>query len=107
MKFNKVYVPGFADWFFPVLIITAIVVLGVTLHDLVFSAKEPSNTKKFGWLAFWTLAPALWFAIEYHWVYPTFRDPTVNFEVFKYGQEVAGKFWAGVVALVGAIALKK
>ena len=99
--------PGFADWFFPVLIVTAAVFLAFTLHTLVFGKNDPSNRQKFGWLAFWTLAPALWFAIEYHWIYPTFRDPNVNLADFKYGQEVASKFWAGVVALVGAIALKK
>ena len=105
-KVGPVYGAGQIDWFFPSLIIGAILLVLMTLFDLICSGPR-SDRRKFGWLAFWTLVPAFWFTIEYHWVYPKFRDPSVNFEYFKYGQEIAAKFWAGIVALVGAIALKK
>jgi len=56
------------------------------------------------WFVFWTLAPVLWCTLEYHSLFsslPPSETTGAAFEHFKYGQEVATKFWIAMVALVG------
>ena len=105
MKSNNIYDPRFAKWFFPLLVVGAAATLILTLCQIL--PKDSPAILKRGWLAFWTLAPALWFAIEYHWIFPTYKHPQATLADFKHGQEVSGKFWAAVVVLVGALALGK
>lgn len=53
-----------------------------------------------GLLAIWTLAPPLWFAFEYLFLYKP-QGLAGSWETFKHGQEMWAKLWAGVVALLG------
>lgn len=53
-----------------------------------------------GLLAIWTLAPPLWFAFEYMFLYKP-QGLAGSWETFKHGQEMWAKLWAGVVALLG------
>lgn len=74
------------------------------------------------WLVFWIFAPPAWFVFEYHlWAHedddlvkngglgvptaPSSRRPRtrIPFEDFKYGQELASKWWAAVVALLAIL----
>jgi hypothetical protein len=77
----------------------ALVVLVLTVHAAL-SSKTPRRTL---WhlVFFWTVMPPAWFAIEYFILYGHYGVPG-SFESFKYGQEVAAKFWAGGLALVVA-----
>ncbi|MFO1351086.1 MAG: hypothetical protein U1F68_10610 [Gammaproteobacteria bacterium] len=50
-------------------------------------------------IAFWTIAPPLWFFIEYFWLFKRFSDPD-KLELFKHGQQVSASIWAGVVAFL-------
>lgn len=50
----------------------------------------------------WAVGPPVWFWSEYFFVYRKWgKDGTL--ELFKYGQQVAGAIWAGMLA--GLIAL--
>lgn len=69
-------------------------------------------------LVFWIFAPPAWFVLEYQlWAHENAgpdpkeiaprsrpeRDqlPTIPFEELKYGQDLASKWWAAVVVLIG------
>ncbi len=70
--------------------------------------KESSRRLLMRWFVFWTLAPVLWSTLEYHILFgslPLSQTIGEAFEHFKYGQEVATKFWAAMVALVGVCLL--
>ena len=98
------YREDFSSWFFLCLITAAFVLLFFTVWRLF---GKPSPREKLIWLAVWTLGPPSWFTIEAYWVYPHYRHANATYMDFKNGQDVASKFWAGVVAFVAAVALKK
>lgn len=45
----------------------------------------------------WTIIPPIWFWLEYYLVYRRWGLPG-TFDFFKYGQQVGGAIWAGVLA---------
>lgn len=85
--------------------VVGLVVLFLTARAVI--APSTSQVVLFKHLVFWSLAPALWFALEFHYVFkslPSATDPQTAESVFKsfeYGQDLAAKFWAAVLTLVG------
>jgi hypothetical protein len=58
------------------------------------------------WLvAVWSVAPALWFFLEFHWARATKTD-AAELNDIKDSQELAGKIWAGVVTALSVLYLK-
>ena len=55
-----------------------------------------------GCWAFWVVAPPLWFAIEYIYLFKGAKAPG-SFAALSYGQQVATKAWAAVVVVLGAV----
>ena len=53
-------------------------------------------------LAAWIVLPPGWFSIEFFLVYKKYGEPEA-FESFKYGQDVAAKFWIAVSTLLSAL----
>jgi len=75
------------------------VALVFTLFSLL--CKHPQRRILFRWLVFWSLSPVLWFSIEYHCLFnslPVDRNTGKAFQYFKYGQEIASKFWIAMAA---------
>jgi hypothetical protein len=106
MNSTAIYKDDFPFWIYTFLSAAAVILLAVTVVMLVY--KTPSERTKLWCLAFWTIVPALWFFYEFHSLYPDYKaEGNNNLDLFKYSQEVSGKIWAGVVALVGAIVLRK
>ncbi|RZU41256.1 hypothetical protein [Edaphobacter modestus] len=60
------------------------------------------RTAKNWLLGLWVLLPPAWFFIEYIFLYRHFGKPAC-FESFKYAQELAGKGWAGMVAVLSGL----
>jgi hypothetical protein len=56
----------------------------------------------------WTIVPPAWFLVEYSLLFPKERklDPNQTADL-KYTQELAGKFWAGVLLILGALLFLK
>ena len=56
----------------------------------------------------WTVVPPAWFFLEYAWLFP---DPAkviaASMEDMKYTQELASKFWAGLLVLFSILLLLK
>lgn len=50
-------------------------------------------------VAFWTLAPPIWFWFEYFYLFKRFGHPEM-LESFKHGQHVSTSIWAGVIAFM-------
>jgi len=90
-----------------------IAVLALLLTIVVLFDRPP-----FAWMAskefkraigvFWAIAPPVWFFVEYYCLFRNF-GPTgsVDFEHFKYTQDVAAKAWAGLVAVLGVYFIKE
>jgi hypothetical protein len=56
----------------------------------------------------WTVIPPAWFLYEYSIVFPQDRKLDANQTAdLKYTQELAGKFWAGVLLILGALLFLK
>jgi hypothetical protein len=53
-------------------------------------------------LALWAIGPPAWFCIEYFFLYKPY-GPAGTFEAFKYGQDVASKFWLAFVGLLAVV----
>ena len=57
------------------------------------------------WLvAFWSVAPSIWFFFEFHWARAT--KPEAEVKQVQESQKLAGKIWAGVVAALSVLYLK-
>jgi hypothetical protein len=54
----------------------------------------------------WLVGPPVFFIVEYYFIYPVSGDPA-KFEQFKYGQELASKFWAAALLFLYAVATGK
>lgn len=80
----------------------AVVLLAVTILALVIYFYNDSKCLlKVVW-ALWVVAPPIWFCYEYFWL---FREEgvKVDFETFKYGQDIASKGWIAIAALLTGI----
>jgi hypothetical protein len=53
-------------------------------------------------LALWIVLPPAWFTLEYHFLYKR-HGLMDTLEEFKYGQEVAAKFWVAVSTVLSAL----
>jgi len=75
---------------------------GVIAILCVFWAAIDASVSK--WLvAFWSVAPPVWFFFEFHWAKNTGRN---DLEDIQKSQEYAQKIWAGVVAALTILFLK-
>jgi hypothetical protein len=72
--------------------------------DAKRSGKEPQDrrTAKNWLLGLWVLLPPAWFFFEYIFLYRHFGKAAC-FESFKYAQDLVGKGWAGMVAVLGVL----
>ena len=52
--------------------------------------------------AFWIIFPPSWFFIEYHFVFDRKEDPNA-LDQFRLGQDIAQKFWAALILLLGGV----
>ena len=59
---------------------------------------------KGAWLG-WLVVPPLWFIFEYQFLFKTYGPPEA-FEAFKFGQDVASKFWLGIAAALTVLVAK-
>ena len=82
----------------------AVVMLAITLRVVLRRQVTAKSVWKL--FVFWTIAPSFWFALEYFWLFKEYGSDD-TFEAFKYGQEGAQKFWAAIVALIGARLFKE
>ena len=84
-------------YYFVLAMAVAVLLLAYTIYQVLSRKAKPRRL----WLALvlWTLLPPAWFAFEYSRLYGRWGTPG-TFDQFKYGQDVAAKFWAGAVALV-------
>jgi len=75
----------------------------LAVASVIWSALSSDAVKK--WLvAFWSIAPSIWFFFEFHWARAT-KDET-ELKTVKESQEFAAKIWAGVVAALSVLYLK-
>jgi len=63
--------------------------------------------KQLTFLALWTLLPPIWFFCEYFFGYlrqwkPN-TAPPADFDVFKYGQELAGRMWIAASSVLAVL----
>ena len=84
--------------------VVAVFVLVMTLRAVL--RKEATAKALWTHFVFWTMAPPFWFALEYFWLFKEYGNKG-TFDAFKYGQDGAHKFWAAVVALIGARLFKE
>jgi hypothetical protein len=61
-----------------------------------------------GWLGgliilIWTIGPPTWFGVEYVLFRKIGAQPPERLGELRMGQELAGKFWAGIAALLTAL----
>jgi hypothetical protein len=75
---------------------------GLAIASLILGAKSPDSHWVFPSIAFWTLAPPVWFFFEYRVLFDNWDDPVALAE-FKYMQDLATKVWAGLVATLIAL----
>ena len=56
----------------------------------------------------WSLAPPIWFFLEYNYIFPDERkkDSTAR-EDLKYTQELGGKMWASLLVVLSVLLLLK
>jgi hypothetical protein len=55
-------------------------------------------------LTIWVVLPPAWFALEFFFVYKRFGYLN-TFETFKYGQDLAEKFWLAISTALSALYL--
>ena len=82
-------------------------VIGLGVAAVVFAiASIPlvqGNRKvAFGTYAFWAIAPPAWFFVEWAWIFESYGDPDRTAQ-FKTSVELAQKFWAGVLVMLGVL----
>lgn len=66
--------------------------------------QKPSNNERKIHLTIWTLVPPTFFALEWFVLFPKFGWHIKEaVELFEKGQSTARDFWAGFVALFGAL----
>lgn len=53
-------------------------------------------------LVLWTLGPPTWFGLEYL-LFQRIERPAATLEQLRLGQDLAGKFWAGLAVLLTAL----
>ena len=77
------------------------VILALALSAVLVVAFCKSGV--FGYLyvlvAFWALAPPIWFICEYTYFFKKGLCGTLTFDEFKHGQHLAASVWLGVAAL--------
>lgn len=84
-------------YYFAAALVLALTLLIATVRLVL--QESPPRRHLLMLLLFWTLLPPAWFAVEYFQLYSRYGI-SGTFEQFKYGQELASKFWVGGVALV-------
>jgi hypothetical protein len=55
--------------------------------------------------AFWTLAPPLWFFVEYVWIFDPLRGNALRVQDFNTAQGLAQKVWAALLVFLSVFAL--
>lgn len=101
---DHVYPPHVYPWMWALSTAASLLALGSIVYG-VLSFGKPANEIKFVLLGSWALLPPLWFLIEGFVVYPRLGLPN-TFDKFKYGQDVASKFWVAVGAVLAGLYLK-
>lgn len=86
--------------------VTVAAAIGLIFTLRILFRRATKRRTKLWLLILWTLLPPLWFSAEYYYLYKPFA-PAGAFELFKYGQEVASKIWAAIVALIAAVLFTK
>ena len=91
-------------YYFAVATAGGVALLLYTIYLVILKKPNPTQARAARrdlWvlLLLWTLLPPAWFSIEYFQLYGRYGLPG-TLDQFKYGQELASKFWAGGVALV-------
>ena len=99
------YAPGSPFiYYFAVATTVGVTLLAWTIYLVILKKEKPTEARAarrdlWALLLLWTLLPPAWFSIEYFQLYGRYGLPD-TLDQFKYGQELASKFWAGGVALV-------
>jgi hypothetical protein len=87
----------------------AVAFMAVTIGVMIYTWFSRSVGLLYFVIGVWTIAPAIWFWWEYHFLFSAFgkNDPFGSappagsgriFDRFKYSQDIAKAVWAGVVA---------
>jgi hypothetical protein len=102
-NWTDVYPPHIGDRFMIVVIGGVLILIDCAAYLHRFGAADPGSLL-IG--SAWLVGPPVFFIIEYYFIYPMSGDP-MKFEQFKYGQELASKFWAAALVFLYAIATGK
>lgn len=103
--FASVYPPGIAFW----MSILSLVVFLVACASIAYGVRtfqSPVNWVKEFILIAWIIGPPAWFAVDYFVIYKAYGVPG-SLEYFKYGQDVASKFWIAVTTLLTGLYLNQ
>ena len=96
--------PNFEDWLFSRYRVVGAVLGVLAVACVIWSALASKEVRK--WLvAFWCLAPPLWFFFEFHWARR--KKGVAELQRIKDSQELAGKIWAGLVTALSILYLGK
>jgi len=93
----RAYYPEYLQIIIACLSVFAVIYLAYTLWLL--ARKTTTKKIKITLLVSWIIIPPLWFYAEYFLIFIP-HGLTGTFEFFKYGQDVASKLWAAVVATI-------
>lgn len=92
------------DWLFSHYRVIGAILATLAIVSVVLSARVCEQEFRKWLVAFWSVVPALWFFLEFHWARAT-KD-AVELKNIKDSQELAGKIWAGVVTALSVLYLK-
>lgn len=93
---RSIYEGWLADSIY-VLIFFGLFSITITLWKL--SSDELTQHDKMLLLGAWGILPPIWFLVEYFFIYLPYGVKG-SFNYFQYGQSVAAKVWAAVLALI-------
>jgi hypothetical protein len=93
------------DWLFSHYRVVGALMATFAIVSVVWSACEHDQEVRKWLVAVWSVAPALWFFLEFHWARAT-KIEAVELKDIRDSQELAGKIWAGVVAALSVLYLK-